>query len=380
MTSHRLSIPTSRAPGGPVVAGDRLLVYFGTATGGETGSAGIYVAPFDSSAGVLGVPELAAEAGNPGFLAIHPSRRFLYATGDPATPGVKEGGVVAFRVALPGGRLTRINQVSSKGDDPCHIATDRAGRMAMVANYGGGSVASYAIHADGSLSDAVSFRQHTGSGVDPKRQEKPHVHSVNASPDNRLAFVCDLGTDKVEIYRIDPATGRMDPSGSARVPAGSGPRHLAFHPNGRFVFVSNEMAMTVTSFAYDADKGTLTPVATVPTLPEADRRQTGLSAAEVAVHPNGRFVYVSNRGHDTIAVLDCEPETGQLARVRNVRCEGRTPRHFRLDPTGRWCLVAHLNSHSVAVFAVDAATGALTFTGQTVAVPAPICVQFLPLE
>jgi 6-phosphogluconolactonase len=380
MTARRISILTSLALGSTAVAGERSLVYFGTVTGGKTGSAGIYVAPFDSATGALGAPELAAEAGNPGFLVIHPSRQFLYAIGDRAMPGTKEGGVTAFRVALPGGKLTRLNQVSSMGNNPCHIAMDRTGRMAMVANYGGGSVASYMIKPDGSLSDAVSFHPHTGSSVNPQRQSKPFVHSVNGSPDNRLAFVCDLGTDKVAIYRIVPEAGTMEPLGFARVPAGGGPRHLAFHPNGRFVFVCNEMAMTVTAFSYDADKGMLTPGATVPTLPAADRQQAGLSTAEIAVHPNGRFIYVSNRGHDTIAVFSCEAETGRLILIQNARCEGRTPRHFRLDPTGRWCLIAHQDSNSVAVFAVDAVTGLLKFTGQTIAVPAPICVQFLALE
>jgi 6-phosphogluconolactonase len=369
----------SPATSQPAGAGDHYLVYFGTVTGAGTRSRGIYVASFDAATGTLGTPELAAEAESPGFLALHPSGRHLYAVIDPLVPGMKGGGVAAFGVALPGGRLTRINQVASVGENPCHVAMDRTGRMAMVSNYDGGSVVSYGIQADGSLSEPVSVHRHTGTSVDPERQGKPYVHSANSSSDNQRAFVCDLGTDQVEIYRLEPATGRMEPCGSASVPAGGGPRHLAFHPNGRFVFVNNEMGMTVSSFAYAAGPGTLAPIATVPTLPEADRGRAGLSTAEVAVHPNGRFVYVSNRGHDTVAVFACDAQTGRLTLIQNAPCEGRTPRHFRLDPTGKWCLVAHQDSHSVAVFAIDPATGMLKFTGRTVAVGSPICVQFLAL-
>jgi 6-phosphogluconolactonase len=376
MTSVRFPTLPSLAPDRTFVAGDRYLVYFGTCTGGHTDREGIYVAAFDSATGTLDAPHLAAEAANPGFLAIHPSQKYLYAIGDRSNAGMREGDVMAFKVTLPEGKLTRINQVSSMGRNPCHITMDRTGRMAMVANYSSGSVTSYRIHEDGSLSEAISFHQHIGSSINPERQEGPHAHSVNVSPDNRMAFACDLGTDTIEIYTIDPATGRMEPGGSAAVPSGGGPRHLAFHPDGRFVFVNNELSMTVTSFSYDANRGTLTPIATVPTLSAANRHRTGLSTAEIAVHPNGRFIYVSNRGADTIAVFSCEEEIGKLELIQNTRCEGRTPRHFHLDPTGKWCLIAHQDSHSIAVFAVDPVTGKFKFTGQMIAVRAPICVQF----
>ena len=361
-------------------AGDNFLVYYGTYTGAKTGSKGIYVSKFNAASGILGKPELADETGSPSFLAIHPSKKYLYSVGEMAVPGQKGGGVTAFSVELPSGKLTKINQVSSVTGGPCHINLDATAGMAMVANYGGGSCASYQVKNDGSLSEAVSHHQHTGSSVNEKRQAAPHTHSVNFSPDNRFALVCDLGLDKVLIYKIDPATGKSESHGEGKVPAGGGPRHLAFHPNGKFVFVNNEITLTETVFAWDAAKGTLTEVETVSTIPEADRSHSGLSTAETRVHPNGKFVYVSNRGHDTIAVFSCDPATGKLKLLENVNCEGKTPRNFNLDPTGKWLIAAHQGSNSIALFKVDAETGKLTFSGTKHEVGAPCCVRFLALD
>jgi 6-phosphogluconolactonase len=259
------------------------------------------------------------------------------------------------------------------------VNLDKTGTMAMIANYGGGSTASYQIQSDGSLSQPTSHHQHIGSSVDPKRQKEPHAHSVNISPDNRFAFVCDLGTDKVNIYAIDPSTGKMTPHEPAfgKVPAGSGPRHLAFHPSGKFVFVNNEMSMTETVFAYDTAKGTLTEVQTVSTLPEADRNQPGLSTAETVAHPNGKIVYVSNRGHDTIACFRCDEATGKLSFIECAPAGVQTPRNFGIDATGKWMITAGQGSNSVAVFAMDQETGRIKPTGQTHEVGAPVCVRFL---
>lgn len=362
------------------LAGDNYLVYFGTYTGAKTGSKGIYVSKFNSSTGELGAPEVAAETGSPSFLEIHPSKKYIYAVGEMGTPGAKGGGVSAFSVTLPSGKLTPINQVSAVGQGPCHVNIDKTGGLAMIANYGSGSCASYAIKDDGSLSDAASFHQHEGAGLNPRRQAGPHAHSVNFSPDNRFAFVCDLGLDKIMIYKIDPQTGKTEPHGEGKVSSGSGPRHFAFHPNGKFAFVNNEMAMTETTFAYDADKGTLTEVDTVSTIPAADRNKEGLSTAETRVHPNGKFVYVSNRGHDTIAVFSCDPATGKLTLIQNANVEGKTPRNFNLDPSGKWCIAAHQGSDSVALFKVDQDTGKLTFTGKKLDVGGPCCVRFLALD
>ena len=364
------------------LAGDHYLVYFGTYTNAKSGSKGIYVSRFDASTGSLTTPEVAAETGSPSFLAIHPSKKYLFCVGEMSEPGAKGSGVTAFSIGMPSGQLTKLNQVSSVGQGPCHVNVDHTGKLAAIANYGSGSCASYAIQDDGSLAEAASFFQHEGSGSNPKRQAGPHAHSVNFSPDNRFAFVCDLGLDKVLIYKIDPATGKMEPNDPAfaKLAPGSGPRHLAIHPSGKFIFVNNEMAMTETVFAYDAEKGALTEVQTVSTLPPEDQGKSGYSTAESVAHPNGKFVYVSNRTHDTIAVFQCDPETGKLTLIQNAPAEGQIPRNFCLDPTGKWMIVAHQNSNTVALFRVDAETGKLSFTGKKQPVGGCVCVRFLALE
>lgn len=362
------------------IAGDNYLVYFGTGTNPKSGSKGIYVSKFNSATGELSDPVLAGESGNPGFVTIHPSKKYLYAVGDLAGAEKKTGGVSAFGISLPDGKLSLLNSVASVGAGPCHVSLDKTGKVAMIANYSGGSIASYAIKDDGSLSEAVTFVQHEGSSADPKRQAGPHAHSLNPSPDNRFAFACDLGLDKVLIYKLDAATGKLTAHGHGTVPPGSGPRHLAFHPNGKFVFVNNEMLMTVTTFAYDAEKGALTAVETVSTLPAEDRGKTGLSTAETVAHPNGKFVYVSNRTHDTIAVFTCDPASGKLTLIQNAPAEGKIPRNFCLDPSGKWMIVAHQDSNTAAVMKVDQESGKLTFTGKKVPVGGSICVRFVALD
>ncbi len=361
------------------LAGSQHLVFIGTYTNGKSPSKGIYRAAFNSDTGELGVPELAAEMGSPSFLAVAPSKQFLFAVGEAGGDGEK--GVAAFKLELPGGGLTLINAVSAVGQGPCHINTDRTGSMAGIANYGSGSAVSYKIGADGALSQA-SFLQHAGSSVNPRRQAGPHAHSLNFSPDNRFAYVCDLGLDQVLIYKADPETGALTPNEPAftRTPAGGGPRHLAFHPNGKFVFVNNEITMSATVFALNQETGALTEVETVSTLPEGEGPGDGLSTAEVVAHPNGKFVYVSNRGHDTIAVFACDAETGKLKLIQNASAEGETPRNFNLDPSGRWMLVGHQKSNSVAVLKVDTETGKLSFTGQKREVGAPVCLRFVTLD
>lgn len=365
------------------IAGENFLVYFGTSTNAKNGSKGVYVSRFNTATGELTEPQLAAEAGNPGFLAIHPSKKFLYACGDVTkADGKKAGGISAFEIDSKSGKLTLINQAATTGAGPCHVSVDKTGKVATISNYGSGSISSYAIKEDGSVTQEVSFFQHEGSGADPKRQAGPHAHSVNFSPDNRFAFACDLGLDKVLIYKVDTASGKLTPNDPpfAKTPAGGGPRHLAFHPSGKFVFVNNEMGMSETVFAYDAEKGALTEVETVSTLPEADRGVKGLSTAESVAHPNGRVVYVSNRTHDTIAVFACDPATGKLTLLQNVPVEGKIPRNICLDPTGKWLIAAHQDSATAALFKVDQDSGKLTFTGTKVNVPGSICVRFLALD
>ncbi len=366
------------APGAPLLSAAEYLVYFGTYTRGE--SKGIYVARFDGAAGRLGPVELAAETPSPSFLAIHPNKRFLYAVSELyATSGPKGGAVSAFAIDRAGGKLTFLNKVSSRGGGPCHLAIDKTGKFIAVANYGTGSAAVMPIQEDGRLAEATGFQQHSGSSVDPKRQQGPHAHSVNFSPDNRFLFVADLGLDQVLVYRFDAAKATIEPNDPpyAAVKPGSGPRHFTFHPSGRFAYVINEMASTVTAFAYDARRGALKELQTISTLP---KDFTGTNhTAEVLAHPSGRFLYGSNRGHDSIAVFSISGK-GTLAAVEQTSTQGKVPRNFNLDPTGTWLLAANQDSDNVVVFRIDAATGKLQPSGETARVVAPVCIKFLALD
>lgn len=349
-------------------------VYFGTYTRGD--SKGIYVASFDSSSGQLGTPQLAVETPNPSFLALHPDGLHLYAVSEMYGQGEKTGAVSAFRIDRSSGRLEFLNRVSSRGQGPCHLNVDRKGKFVAVANYGSGSVAVLPIREDGTLGEATGFQQHQGSSVNPKRQEGPHAHSVNFSPDNRFLIVADLGLDRLMVYRFDASTGAITPNDSpyASVKPGSGPRHFTFHPNGRYAYVINELASTVTVFRYGARTGTLNEIQTITTLP-AGFQGTNYTA-EVLPRPDGRFLYGSNRGHDSIAVFAIGPD-GRLSPVEHVPVQGNFPRNFNLDPEGRWLIVANQNSNNVVVFRVDPQTGRLAPTGQTLKLGAPVCVKFL---
>ena len=361
----------------PAGGGD-MLVYFGTYTGAK--SKGVYVSRLDLASGALSPPELAAETPGPSFLAIHPSRDFLYAANEVSSFEGKAGGSVsAFAIDRKTGRLTALNQQSSVGPGPAHLIVDKTGRDVLVANYGGGSVAVLPIEADGRLKPYSAFVQHTGSSVDAQRQKAPHAHSVNVDPENRFAYVADLGLDKVLVYRFDAVKGSLvanDPPFAAVNP-GAGPRHFAFHPKGRFAYVINEMQMTITAFSHDAKRGALTSLQTVPTLPPGQSVQTGYSTAEVQVHPSGRYLYGSNRGHNSIAVFAIDEKAGTLTYVENQSTQGETPRGFGIDPTGAYLLAANQKSDSVVVFRIDPQTGRLTPTGQKIDVGTPVCVKFV---
>jgi 6-phosphogluconolactonase len=354
-------------------------VYFGTYTGAR--SKGIYVSRFDPATGQLSAPELAVATASPSFLALHPNRRFLYAAGETSIlNGKRVGAVAAFSVNAKTGRLTLLNKQSSGGEGPCHVAVDRAGKCLLAANYGNGSIAALPIRADGGLAEPGTVIQHHGSSVNPARQAGPHAHFITPDPANRFALACDLGLDQVLVYRLDPAKAALVPNDPpfAAVQPGSGPRHLAFHPSGRFVFLINEISATLTAFAYDAKRGTFKELQTVSTLPEAFAGDK--SGAEVQVHPSGKFVYGSNRGHDSIAVFGFDARNGQLTCVEHQATQGKTPRHFALDPTGQWLLAENQDSDSVVVFRVDAGTGRLSATGQTVSVGSPTCAVFAPVK
>ncbi len=355
-------------------------VYFGTYSGKL--SKGIYRSELDLATGQLSAPMLAGEVANPSFLAIAPNQKFLYAVGELSDVNGKKGGAVnAFAIDAATGDLKLLNQQSSVGAGPCHIVVDRTGKNALVANYGGGSAAALPIHADGKLGEASSFVQHKGSSVNPGNQSAPHAHSINVDAANRFVCVADLGLDKVLVYRLDPDKGTItanDPP-AASVEAGSGPRHFAFHPNGKNAYVINEIKLTVTAFQYDAEKGVLTPQQTITTLPDGVTDRKGMSTAEVQVHPSGKFLYGSNRGHHSIAIFSIDPTTGKLTVVGHQGQGIKTPRNFGIDPTGNYLLVANQDSDSVTVFRIDQTTGQLEPTGSTVSVGTPVCVKFLPL-
>jgi 6-phosphogluconolactonase len=350
-------------------------VYAGTYTGPK--SKGIYLFDFDAESGKLTEKGLVGELTNPTFLTIHPSGKHLYAVSEVSGfKGTKAGGVAAFKIDPATGKLELLNQQTSGGSGPCHISLDRTGTNALVANYGGGSVESLPIIDGGALGEPATFIQHQGNSANASRQKEPHAHSINVDPSNRFAMAADLGIDKVLIYAFDAKTGKLsshEPD-SVKVAPGAGPRHFAFHPDGKHAFVINELLLTLTSFRYDAAKGTLTEIETLDTLPKGAKR-AGASTAEVVVHPNGKFVFGSNRGHNSITTFKFE--NGKLSWVANQASNINTPRNFVLDPTGRFMLVGNQGSNSITVFRVNQDTGELTQVGEpTTGIGAPVCLRF----
>jgi 6-phosphogluconolactonase len=353
------------------------LAYIGTYTGAK--SKGIYVARFDSESGKLSDPELAVETKNPTFLALHPNGHVLYAVGEiDVFQGKKTGAVSAFSIDSSTGKLTLLNQQASGGTGPCHLAVDKTGKCVLTANYGSGSFAALAVEADGKLGELQSKIQDTGSSVDRSRQAGPHAHYVTTDPANRYALGCDLGLDKVLIWNLEPAKALLDKEDThfASIQPGSGPRHVAFHPNGRIMYLINEMAATLTVFSYNPEGAVLNELQTISSLP--DKFQGFKSGAEVEIHPTGKFVYCSNRGHDSIAVFAVDAKSGKLTFVEHQSTQGKTPRHFAIDPTGKWLLAENQDSDSIVIFRIDQETGKLSPTGEKIEVGAPVCIQFVP--
>jgi 6-phosphogluconolactonase len=354
------------------------LVYIGTYTEPKTKSQGIYAYRFKAATGQLTSLGLAAKTASPSFLAVRPDRRFLYAVNETADyEGGKSGAVSAFALDRATGKLAFLNQVSSRGADPCYVALDKTGKYVLVANYTSGSVAVFPVLKGGRLGEASAFVQHTGSSVNPERQAGPHAHSINVSADDRFVLAADLGLDQLLVYRFDPAKGSLTPNDppSAKLHPGLGPRHFAFHPSGRFVYVISEMGSAVTAFSYSAAGGVLKELQTVPTLPKDFKGES--DCAEIEVHRSGKFLYGSNRGHDSIAVFAIDARKGMLTPVEHVSTQGKTPRNFAIDPTGSYLFAANQDSDSVVVFRIDPKTGRLTPTGQVLKVPAPVCVTFV---
>lgn len=355
---------------------DGELLFVGTYTA-DGRREGIFLLRMDPRTGGLTQVGAVDAGANPSFLAIHPDGRTLYAVNEVTErAGKPSGGVSAFRIARGGtedGRLTLVGEQASEGGAPCYVSVDRAGRFAFVANYVGGSVAMFPIGADGALAPASHVARHQGSGPNRERQEAPHAHCIVPDPSGRWALAADLGIDQVRVYRIDGAARTLRHVADARLRPGAGPRHLAFHPRLPMVFVANELDSTVTALRFDRARGTLRERQTLSTLPPG---WTGHDqVADIHLAPDGRTLYVSNRGQNGIAVFSVGAD-GRLAQEQVVSTEGDWPRNFAIDPTGRWLLVANQRSNSIAVLARDAGTGRLTSTSQRVTVPSPVCLRF----
>ena len=369
-----LLVPTAASTISAASKPGKYLVYIGTYTRGD--SKGIYAYRFDAASGALEPIGLAAEIVNPSFVALHPNGKFLYSVSELGNDGEKTGMVSAFAIDTAAGTLKKLNSAPTGGGGSCHLVVDKTGKSLMVANYGSGSTAILPVLPDGRLGETPVVIQHSGTGVNPARQTGPHAHAVVLSPDNRFVFVPDLGLDKIFSYRLDPAKASLTPNDPpfGTVPAGSGPRHFAFAPGGKYAYAVNEMGSSVTAFQYDASRGALTELQTISTLPKDFKGED--NSAEIQVDAKGKFLYASNRGHDSIAVFAIARD-GKLTPVEHVPTQGKAPRNFRIDPTGAYLFAANQDTGNIVIFHVDAKSGKLTPTGKSVKVPFPVCVEFL---
>jgi 6-phosphogluconolactonase len=352
-----------------------LLLYVGTYTTGK--SEGIYLYRLNLSSGELKHVATTRGVVNPSFLALAPSRRYLYAVNEVQEfAGKRSGAVSAFAVDQKTGALRLLNQQPSLGADPCYVDVDAGGRFVLIANYTGGNVSVFPVQSDGSLGASTDMKQGRGSSVNRERQEGPHAHCIVLDPSNRFAYSCDLGTDKIMIFRFDARNGKLLPNEQpwVQVKPGTGPRHLAFNPSGKYVFVLNELRSTVTAFGRDPEKGSLKELQTLSALPQDFTGSN--TGADIHVSPNGRFLYGSNRGHDSIAIFAIDPRDGTLNSVGNEPTRGMTPRNFAIDPSGEFLLVANQKSDNIVVFRIDQRTGQLSSTRHIAEVPSPVCLKF----
>jgi 6-phosphogluconolactonase len=357
-------------------SGPDTLVYIGTYTQPNK-SQGIYLLHIDPATGALGEPQLAGKTISPSFLALHPNHKYLYAVNEVANfQGKKSGAVSAFSIDPGTGKLIFLNDQPSGGEGPCYVGVDHTGKVALVANYNSGSVASYPLDENGKLKEAATIEQHAGKGSDPQRQEGPHAHCFDVDPGNHFALANDLGLDKIFVYRLDTSSGKVTPNTppTAALPAGSGPRHLTFSRDGRYIYCINEIASTVTVFQYDGGKGTLQMLETISTLP-ADFHGSN-TTAEIIMHPSGKFLYGSNRGHDSIAIFRVDPTSGKLTAAGHESTRGKTPRGFNIDPSGQFLIAANQNTDNVVSFRIDQNSGMLKSTGSSVKVGSPVHVIF----
>ena len=351
------------------------LMFVGTYT--KETSKGIQAYRFDPATGTATDLGLVAEMREPSFLALHPSNKYLYALSEiDDYDAAKSGSITAFSIDTADGKLTKLNEVSSRGAWPCHLNVNSSGSMLIVANYAGGSIASFPVNDDGTLGEAVSFFQHEGSSVHP-RQDQPHAHSADFAPDGRFAFFSDLGLDQVKVYEVNPEDASLQPNDPSfvSVASGSGPRHFAFHPSGRFAYGINEIGSTVSTYSFDSIGGELIELQAISTLPDGFDGES--YTAEIYVHPSGKFVYGTNRGHNSMAVFSVDEETGALTTVEQVSTGGEWPRNFAIDPTGEFLLAANQNTDNIVIFRIDNESGRLTATGEQLSLDAPVCIRFL---
>jgi len=362
------------------------LLYVGTYTEEkDSKSKGIYAYRFDSDTAELTPLGLAAETTNPSFLAVHPNHRFLYAVNETGNyQGQKSGAVSAFAIDPASGKLTLLNEVASKGADPAYITVDRTGKYVLVANYTGGSVAVFPVLGDGKLGEASSFIQHSGHGTNPEQQQGPHAHSVDLSPDDRFAIVDDLGLDETLVYKFDSSKGSLTLNSPeiyttlAKSDPGAGPRHFVFNPNGKFGYVVNEIQSTVSAFSYDSSTGAMKHLQTISTYPKDFTAHN--DDAEIEILPSGKFLYASNRGHDSVAVFAVDPDKGTLTLVEYAPTKGQTPRSFEISPGGSLLFAENEKSNNIVVFSIDPKTGRLTPTGKVLEVVEPVCAKFVPVD
>jgi 6-phosphogluconolactonase len=354
----------------PALAED-MFVYFGSH--GAAPHNGFSLAHFDTDTGKLTEPVFLEEAVAPAYFIIRPDGRRLYTCN--SAPG---SSVSAYAIDPNTAKLTFLNQQPSGGGDPSYVSLDPSGRYLMVANFLGGSAAVFELRSDGSIGRRTAFVQHIGASLDPKDPRHAHAHSIRFDPGHRFVLLADLGVDKIFVYRLNPKTGALtqnDPP-FASVAAGSGPRHTAFDPQGRYVYVINQTANSITRFGWDSNHGVLTQFETVSTLPDGFKGDD--MGAEILMHPSGKFLYATNRGNDSVAVFSVQADTGRLTPIQHISTHGKTPRNADFDPTGKWLLVSNQDSNNAVVFRIDQSTGELTQNGDPVSVPAPFCERFLP--
>jgi len=357
-----------------------MLVYIGTYTSGKSKSEGIYIYKFNPENGALRPYKIIGNVVEPSFLAIDKNRKYLYAVNETVEyDGGKSGAVSAFAIDRKTGDLRFLNKQPSLGGAPCHMTISDNGRFVLVANYLGGNVAVFPIENGGKLGASIDFEQHSGSGLNKERQEAAHAHSITLDKNNRFAFAGDLGIDKIMIYEFDAGNGKLQPNAAQpfyRTKAGAGPRHFKFHPDGKFAFVINELDTTITSLEYNDERGTLKEIQTVPTLPA--NFSGANTCADIHVSPDGKYLYGSNRGHDSIAAYRIDEKTGKLYFIEHTPTQGKTPRNLAIDPTGKFLLAANQNSDSIVTFRIDEKTGKLQLAGNKATVPSPVCLKLIP--